>query len=126
MQNTGIHNQLTYEIIGAAIEVHRILGPGLLEQLYEEALCIELERRNLSFERQKSLIIDYKGHNIGSFRLDLLVEDRVILELKSVKEILPVHEAQLLCYLRLADMPIGLLINFNVDVLRSGIKRMAS
>ena len=117
---------LTYKIIGAAIEVHRVLGPGLLESLYEEALCIELEERNLRFERQKLLEIDYKGRNIGTFFVDIMVENRVILELKAVKKLLPVHEAQLLCYLRLTDLRIGLLINFNVATLRQGIKRMAS
>ncbi len=92
---------LTYKIIGAAIEIHRVLGPGLLESLYEEALCIELEERNLRFEPQKLLEIDYKGRNIGSFFVDIMVENCVILELKSVKKLLPVHEAQLLCYLAL-------------------------
>lgn len=93
MQNANRRDPLTHKIIGAAIEVHRRLGPGLVEKLYEEALCVELQERQLQFERQKLLEIDYKGHNIGSFRLDLLVEDSVILELKSVKELLPVHEA---------------------------------
>ncbi|MCY4465031.1 MAG: GxxExxY protein [Chloroflexi bacterium] len=118
------HKTLTHEIIGAAIDVHRSLGPGLLEQLYEDALCIELTERQLKFEQQKAVEVTYRGHTIGSYRLDLVVEDIVVLELKSVKEILPVHKAQLLSYLRITESPIGLLINFNVAVLRNGIKRL--
>ena len=125
-RNSEIRDPLTHEIIGAAIEVHRNLGPGLVENLYEEAMCIELAARNMKFERQKLIEINYKGHNIGSYRLDLLIEDRVILELKAVKELLPVHEAQLLCYLRVTGTRIGLLINFNVEALKQGIKRLAS
>ncbi|MCE2471613.1 MAG: GxxExxY protein [Anaerolineae bacterium] len=126
MRRTENNDPSTYEIIGAAIEVHRILGPGLLESLYEEALCVELEERNLSYERQKLLEIDYKERNIGNFFIDIMVENRVIVELKSVKNLLPVHDAQLLCYLRLTNIRIGLLINFNVANLKLGIRRMGS
>ena len=117
---------LTHEIIGAAIDVHRSLGPSLLEQLYEDALCIELAVRQLRFEQQKLFAIANKGLKIGSYRLDLVVADTVILELKCVKELLPVHNARLLSYLRMTDLPIGLLMNFNVDVMRKGIKRLVS
>jgi len=115
---------LTQEVLGAAIEVHRILGPGLLESAYEHALCHELEVRNIAFQSQIDLDIKYKGVALGSgFRMDLLVRDTVIVEIKSVEHLLPVHTAQLLTYLRLSGYGIGLLINFNVPVLRNGIIR---
>ncbi len=115
---------LTYHIIGAAIEVHRVLGPKLLENVYEEALCIELNMRRLSYERQKKIELDYKGHEIGTFYVDVIVENSVIVELKSVANLAPVHEAQLMSYLRLTGLKRGLLINFSVATLREGIKRM--
>ncbi len=115
---------LTQEVLGAAIEVHRILGPGLLESAYVHALCHELEVRNIAFQSQIDLDIKYKGVALGSgFRMDLLVRDTVIIEIKSVEHLLPVHTAQLLTYLRLSGYGIGLLINFNVPVLRNGIIR---
>jgi len=115
---------LTQEILGAAIEVHRVLGPGLLESAYEHALCHELHLRNIGFQSQVDLEITYKGVVLGStLRMDLLVRDTVIVELKSVEQILPVHGAQLLTYLRLSGHAVGLLINFNVPVLRNGILR---
>jgi len=116
---------LTYDIIGAAIEVHRHLRSGHMESVYETALCIEIDYRGLSYERQKVLTVNYKGHEIGSFIADLIVENRVIVESKAVKELAAVHEAQLIGYLRLADLQLGLLINFNVAVLKQGIKRIA-
>ena len=116
-------NQLTKRIIGCAIEVHRNLGPGLLESKYESALCIELELANLAFERQKQVPVMYKGHRLGEHRLDVLVEDSVILELKSVDRFDPVFEAQILSYLRMTGKPIGLVINFNTRFLKDGIKR---
>ena len=122
--STGSSDPLTYEIIGAAIEVHRILGPGMMESLYEEALCIELEERGLAFERQKRIIANYKGHEIGKSFADVVVENRVVLELKSVSALAPVHEAQLISYLRLAKVHVGLLINFNVATLKKGVKRL--
>lgn len=118
-------NNLTYQIIGAAMEVHRTLGPGLLEIVYEEALCIELEDRQISYERQKPAGILYKGRAIGDLRLDILVSDLVVVELKSVESLLPIHTAQTLTYLKITNRPLGLLINFNVTVLKTGIKRLA-
>lgn len=120
-------NQLTRKIIGAAIEVHKIIGPGLLESIYEECLCYELHLQGINFECQKTIPLIYKGHNLNcDYRLDVLVEDKVILELKSVEELCPIHEAQLITYLRLTDKSIGLIINFNVDILKNGIKRIVN
>lgn len=117
-------NQLSFQIIGAAIEVHRILGPGLLESVYETCLCQELSARNISVRRQPQVPILYKGMHLKCpVRPDLIVEDLVIVELKAVDQLLPIHEAQLLTYLRLLDLWLGLLINFNVEVLRHGIVR---
>jgi len=117
-------NELTHEIIGAAIEVHRTLGPGLLESTYEECTARELTLRGLSFERQKPLPIVYKDVKLEcGYRVDLLVEGRVVVELKSAGALAPVHEAIVLTYLRLSGVRIGLLINFNVAVLKDGIKR---
>ena len=120
-------NKLTGEVIGAAIEVHKALGPGLLESAYEECLCRELELRGTPFERQKGLPIEYKGAKLDcGYRLDIVVAGRLILELKACEKIEPIHEAQLLTYLRLTGIKYGLLINFNVAVLKDGIKRMAN
>jgi|SRR2546428_182837 len=117
--------RLTGEIIGAAIEVHRKLGPGLLESTYAACLCRELELRNISFESQKPLPLEYKGVRLDcGYRLDLLVAGQVVVEIKSVEALAPIHEAQLLTYLRLTGVKIGLLINFNVVVLKSGIRRL--
>ncbi|MCE2473866.1 MAG: GxxExxY protein [Anaerolineae bacterium] len=124
MSPTDTRDPLTYRIIGAAIEVHQILGAGLLENIYEDALCIELAERGLSFERQKHLEINYKGHDIGDLFVDIIVEDRVIVELKSVRELAPIHKAQLMTYLRVSNMGLGLLINFNVPNLTQGIQRV--
>jgi GxxExxY protein len=117
-------NALSHEIIGAAIEVHRVLGPGMLEFIYEEALLIELEARGLNVVRQAEVEVSYKGRRLeNKLRLDMLVDGSVIVEIKSVERVLPVHEAQLLTYLRLAEKKLGLLINFNTVVLRNSIKR---
>lgn len=117
--------ELTERIIGAAIEVHRALGPGLLESVYEECLAVELDLRRLRFERQRQIPITYKGRRVGTdLKIDLWVERQVVVELKTVEKILPVHESQLLTYLRLTKTPVGLLLNFNVPVLKDGIKRM--
>jgi GxxExxY protein len=117
-------DKITEEIIGAAIEVHRALGPGLLESAYEECLCRELELRGISFDRQRPLPVEYKGVRLEcGYRLDLVVEDAVAVEIKAVSAIEPVHEAQLLTYLRIGGWKIGLLINFNVPVLKNGIRR---
>lgn len=118
-------NQITQSIIGAAIDVHKGLGPGLLESAYEECLCHELDLRKIAFERQKPVPIVYKGRTLNcGYRLDLLVEDLVVVEIKAVQELLPIHEAQLLTYLRLGSWKVGLLINFNVPLLKRGIKRV--
>jgi len=120
-------NELTWEVVGAAIEVHKTLGPGLLESVYEECLCRELQLCKISYERQKSLPVEYKGEMLDcGYRLDLVVEDRLIVELKSCDTLQPIHEAQLLTYLKLTNTKIGLLINFNVPVLKDGIKRLAN
>ena len=117
-------NQLTEKIIGAAIEVHRQLGPGLLESTYETCLVYELELLGLRVERQKALPVVYKDVKLDQgYRIDLLVEDAVIVELKVVEEINSVHEAQVLSYLKLSGCPAGLLLNFNVKLLKQGIRR---
>ena len=114
----------TGKLIGAAIEVHRVLGPGLLETAYEECLCRELAVRGVSFQRQVALPIDYKGTRLScEYRIDLLVDDSVVVEIKAVDKLLPIHEAQLMTYLRLSGKQIGLLMNFNVPVLKDGIIR---
>ncbi len=122
-------NKLTGLVIGAAIEVHKALGPGLLESAYEECLCreLELELRGVPFERQKELPIEYKGAKLDcGYRLDIVVAGRLILELKACENLQPIHEAQLLTYLKLTGIKVGLLINFNVPVLKEGIKRLAN
>ena len=117
-------NDLTHAIIGAGIEVHRALGPGLLESTYEECLCRELSLRNIPFQRQYVLPVVYKGLELDcGYRLDLLVGNAVVVEIKAVESLLPIHEAQLMTYLRLGDWKVGLLMNFNVPVLKQGIRR---
>jgi len=117
--------ELTEKIIGAAIEVHKTIGPGLLESAYEECLAHEMRIRGVSFERQVSLPVAYKGVTLDcGYRLDFLVERAVVLELKALGALQPIHEAQLLTYLGLGGWTVGLLINFNVPVLRDGIKRV--
>ena len=124
---TQSFNELTERVIGACIEIHRALGPGLLESAYEECLCHELSIAEIKFERQKPLPVHYKAVNLDcGYRLDLVVEQKLIVELKAVESLLPIHEAQLLTYLKLSGLTLGLLINFNVPVLKSGIKRIAN
>jgi GxxExxY protein len=118
-------NKLTHAVIGAAIAVHRALGPGFLEGMYEEALCIELDARNIPYARQVAVIATYRGKAIGTGRLDLLIGDRLIVELKSVETLAAIHEAQVLAYLRMTGKCLALLINFNVSTLREGIQRIA-
>jgi len=119
-----LYEELTSEIIGAAIEVHKILGPGMLESAYEECLCYELKQRNLSFKRQQPIPIVYKEIKLEcGYRADIIVEDKIILELKSSEGITPVYEAQILTYMRFAQKRLGLLINFNVTKLTNGLKR---
>ena len=117
-------DELARAVIGAAIEVHRHLGPGFLEGLYEEALSLELADAGIAFERQKEIGVVYKGRTIGKHRLDLLVDGNLIVELKTVDELADIHKAQVISYLKATGFPLGLLINFNVPVLRSGIQRI--
>lgn len=120
-----IYRELTSKIIGCAIEVHKLLGPGLLESAYQECLMYELIKSGLKVEKEISMPIIYKEIKLNQgYRIDLLIEDKVVLELKSVDEITDVHKSQLLTYLRLGEFDLGLLINFNVSVLRNGIKRL--
>lgn len=120
-----IYGELTHAIRGAAMEVHKELGPGLLESANEECMCHELSIRGLASQRQVALPVVYKGIKLDcGYRLDLVVEHKVILELKSVQEITPLHEAQLLTYLRLSGKNVGLLMNFNTALLKHGIKRL--
>ena len=115
---------LTEKIIGLAIEVHRELGPGLLESVYESCLCHEFALNNVSFRRQVAMPITYKSEKLDSgFRADVIVDDEVLLELKSVEKLMPIHDAQILTYLKLSGIPKGLLLNFNERVLKNGIKR---
>ena len=116
-------NKITEKIIGCAIEVHKRLGPGLLESIYEKALCIELRLTGLKFEQQKSLQVLYKNESIGEFKIDILVENKIVLELKSVERHDPLFEAQILSYMKLGNYSLGLLINFNSKLLKDGIKR---
>jgi GxxExxY protein len=120
-----LEQELTENIIGALIEVHKHVGPGVLESAYEQCLCHELALRGLTFQRQVDLPVVYKGIKLDcGYRIDLIVEDKVIIELKSVEAILPVHKAQLLTYLKLSGKRIGLLVNFNVPKLIDGLVRM--
>jgi GxxExxY protein len=124
VQEKLYEEELTRAIIGAAIEVHKHFGPGLLESAYEQCLCRELELKGIGFERQKPLHLEYKGIRLDcGYRLDLLVQRRVIVEIKSVEALGSIHEAQMITYLRLAGVKVGLLINFNVPVLKDGVKR---
>ncbi len=117
-------NEITEKIIGAAIAVHKELGPGLLESAYEACLIYELVQSGLRVESQKALPVSYRGVQIDcGYRIDLLVENQIILELKAIEKIEPIHEAQLLSYLKLSGYKVGLLINFNVKLLRNGIRR---
>ena len=124
--SAGFENDpVTESIIGGAIEVHRILGPGLLESAYRDCLCYELAELNLKFDIERSLPINYKKlHLACAFRLDLIVGNAVIVELKAVEKILPIHEAQILTYLRLTGLTRGLILNFNVPLMKNGIRRL--
>ena len=119
-----LDNDLTGRVIGRAIEVHRTLGPGLLESVYEPCLCHELDLARIAFLRQVRLPIVYKGHRINTdLIIDVLVEQSLVLEIKAVAQILPVHEAQLLTYLRVSGVKMGMLLNFNEETLKQGIRR---
>lgn len=118
---------ISYDIIGCAYEVHRILGPGLLESVYQKALVQELKLRGFKVKSEVDIEINYKGINVGSdLRLDIIVNDTIIVELKSVETILPIHKKQLLTYLRLTNLQLGLLINFNTNLLKDGITRIVN
>jgi GxxExxY protein len=120
-------NKLTERVIGACIEIHRQLGPGLLESAYEECLCFELSQQGVQFERQKPLPVIYKGVRLEcGYRLDIVAENAVILELKTVEKLQSIHKAQLLTYLKLTGLTLGLLLNFNVPVLIDGIMRVVN
>ena len=121
---TAIENDLMRKIIGASIEVHRHLGPGHLESVYDQAMSIEMDVQKIEFVRQRAVSLTYKGHEVGKGRLDFLVHDSVILEIKSVESLLPVHTAQVISYLKLTGYQLGLLINFNVPVLKNNIRRI--
>jgi GxxExxY protein len=122
--NSNPGTALTHQIIGAAIEVHRLLGPGLLESAYEECLCKELAIRGLSYERQKPVPVVYKDVKLEcGYRIDILVERRIVVELKAIEHIAPIHEAVVLTYLKLSGNRVGLLINFHVPVLKEGVRR---
>ena len=120
-------NAVTDKIIGAAIEIHRQLGPGLLESAYESCLAYELTELGLKVEKQKPLPVIYKNVKLDcGYRMDLLIEDRVVVEIKSIETLLPIHDAQMLSYLKLSGCKVGLLINFNMQQLRKGLKRIAN
>jgi len=120
-------DRITEKIIGCAIEVHKGLGPGLLESAYEECLCYELKQIGLKFERQVSLPVVYKGVKLDcGYRMDIVVENSVIVEVKAVENLIPVHDAQLLSYLKLYDKKVGLLMNFHVPILKKGLKRIVN
>ena len=116
---------ITREVIGAAIEVHRVLGPGLLESAYEECLCHELNLRKIAFERQVALPVSYKGVQLDcGYRMDIVLPGRLVIEVKAVEQLASIHDAQLLTYLKLSGIRTGLLLNFNVPLLRDGIRRL--
>jgi GxxExxY protein len=118
------HDELSSRVIGAAIEVHKELGPGLSEFLYQQALCREMELRNIPFQKQVTFDVLYKGEKIGETRVDLLIDGQLILELKSCEALAPVHRAQCITYLGITGLRVALLINFNVPILNDGIKRV--
>jgi GxxExxY protein len=117
-------DELAHRVIGAAIEVHCILGPGFLESVYEDALCVELTLRDIEFGRQVPVGVQYKGQRVGEARLDLLVGEKLVVELKAVEGLAPIHVAQVLSYLKATRLQLGLLISFNVTLLRHGIRRV--
>lgn len=117
-------NALAGSVIGAAIEVHRELGPGFLESVYEEALVVELELRGIPFTAQQTVEVSYKGRRVGEGRMDLVIDNRLVVEIKTVDAILPIHRAQLISYLRAMSLPLGLLLNFKTPLLKDGIERV--
>lgn len=124
-KDDAVADELCRRVIGAAIEVHRELGPGYLESLYEEALAIELTASGVPFVRQPEITVKYRNVDVGHGRMDLLVGGRLVVELKAVESLLPIHSAQVISYLRATGLHVGLLLNFNVSVLKAGVKRIA-
>ena len=124
LEPPGQLDDITSTIIGAALEVHRVLGPGFMESVYEEALAVELELRRVTYERQKVVSVSYKGRPVGEGRTDFLVENSVIVELKAAERILPIHRAQVLSYLKTTGCCLGLLINFHEALLANGVRRI--
>jgi GxxExxY protein len=120
----AVNDPLSQAVLGAAIEVHRELGPGLTEIMYEDALCHEFDLRGIRYARQVPVPVTYKGKQIGTTRVDLIIEGKLIVELKACEALTPVHRAQLVTYLRVTRLTVGLLINFNVAILKDGIKRV--
>jgi GxxExxY protein len=117
-------NEVTGAVVGAALEVHRVLGPGFLESVYEEAMAIEFDLRNISYERQKPVGVTYKGRRVGEGKLDFLVQETVVVELKAAEKLLPIHQAQLMSYLKATGCKLGLLINFHEYLLKDGVRRV--
>ena len=117
-------DQLAHEVVAAALEVHKNIGPGYLESVYEEALCVELQLRGIPFERQRPVLVNHKGHPVGEGRVDLLVGGCLVVELKAVDSLASIHTAQMISYLKATRLHLGLLINFNVQLLKDGIKRV--
>jgi len=117
-------DRLAHEVVGAALEVHKALGPGFLESMYEEALCVELVQRGISFQRQAPVSVIYKEQTVGEGRMDIVVGHALVVELKAVEVLLPIHSAQIISYLKATRHQLGLLINFNTAVLKDGIKRI--
>lgn len=116
--------KLSYDIIRSAIEVHKVLGPGLLESVYEDALCIEFDDRGIVYERQKEVGIAYKGRTVGKGYIDLFVDGCIVVELKSVERMMPIHTAQVMTYLRMTNTRLGLLFNFNSNLLKNNMRRI--
>ena len=120
-------NKLTQAIMDSLFQVHSAMGPGLIESVYEECLCHELATRGIPYEKQKTVALNYKGHQLGNgLKLDVLVDKKVVIELKSCDAILPVHKAQLMTYLKLTGLPIGFLVNFNVPLIKNGVQRFVN
>jgi GxxExxY protein len=124
LQNPAGLNALTEKIIGCGITVHRVYGPGLLESIYHECFIVELRQVGLLVEREKKVPVTYRGVTVGRFKIDCLVEDKIVVEVKAIESLAPVHTAQLITYLKLTGCPIGLLMNFNVPILKSGVRRV--
>lgn len=117
-------DELARAVIGAAIEVHRHLGPGFQESVYEKALCVELRLREIPFASQQTVVVDYKGHDVGTGKIDLLVDGKLVVELKTAETLLPVHIAQVISYLKAIGGRLGLLLNFNTPVMKDGVQRV--